>query len=73
MTGHYAAARAGHEAHIPRQHKPAPSPPSRRIADVATVRERSPFWGLTLILGEIAERLARRQAEEQAALDENAA
>jgi hypothetical protein len=37
------------------------------------VRERSPFWGLMLVLGEIAERLGRRQAEEQAALDEKAA
>jgi hypothetical protein len=45
---------------------------SVRIADVATVRERSPLWGLTLVLGEIADRLRRRQAEEQV-LDENAA
>jgi hypothetical protein len=72
MTGHYAAARAVHEAHTPRQHKPTPSPLSWRIADVAAMRDRSPFWGLTLVLGEIAERLGRRQAEELAS-DENAA
>jgi hypothetical protein len=45
---------------------------SVRTADVATVRERSPLWGLTLVLGEIAERLRRHQAEELAS-DENAA
>jgi hypothetical protein len=43
------------------------------MADVATVRERSPFWGLTLVLGEIAERLGRHPAEGQLAPDEQAA
>jgi hypothetical protein len=37
-----------------------------RTPDFATVRERSPFWGLALVLGEIAERLLRRQADERA-------
>jgi hypothetical protein len=53
------------QAHAPGPPASAASMSSVRTADVAAVRERSPFWGLTLVLGEIAERL-RRQAEERA-------
>jgi hypothetical protein len=45
------------------QPEPTANMPNMRIADFATVRERSPFWGITLILGEIAERLRHRQHE----------
>jgi hypothetical protein len=54
------------QAHAPGPPASAASMSSVRTADVAAVRERSPLWGLTLVLGEIAERLGRRQAEELA-------
>ncbi|MDP9359170.1 MAG: hypothetical protein M3R02_28575 [Chloroflexota bacterium] len=40
--------------------KPDPAPGSRE----ALSPEASPLWGLVLVLGEIAERVERRRAEE---------